>query len=103
MVATPSAVYAALNSRGIIKTTNGGSSWTNTDTGLWSPAVVSLVKDPTNPSVLYAGTNVSGFSDAFVTKLNSSGSGLLFRHFSEEVKTRVGTALQSMQVEISWS
>ena len=78
MVATPSAVYAALNFRGIIKTTNGGSSWTNTDTGLWSPAVLSLVKDPTNPSVLYAGTNLSGSSDAFVTKLNSSGSGLLF-------------------------
>lgn len=78
MVATSSAVYAALNSRGVIKTTNGGSSWTNTDKGLWSPFVASLVKDPTNASVLYAGTSGSGANDAFVTKLNASGSGLLF-------------------------
>jgi hypothetical protein len=78
MVATPSAVYAALNSRGIIKTTNGGSSWTSTDTGLWSPAISSLVKDPTNASVLYAGATGSGSTDAFVTKLNASGSGVLF-------------------------
>lgn len=78
MVATSSGVYAALNSRGIIKTTNGGTSWTNTDTGLWSPFVSSLAKDPTNPSVVYAGTNSNAVSDAFVTKLNPSGSGLLF-------------------------
>ncbi len=78
MVATPSAVYAALNSRGIIKTTNGGSSWTTTDTGLWSPNISVLVKDPGNASVLYAAGNGNGFSDAFVTKLNPSGSGLLF-------------------------
>jgi hypothetical protein len=78
MVANSSGVYAALNGRGVIKTTNGGTSWTNTDTGLWSPSVTSLVKDPANPSVLYAGTNVNGLSDAFVTKLNASGSGLLF-------------------------
>ncbi|HEY0765425.1 MAG TPA: SBBP repeat-containing protein [Pyrinomonadaceae bacterium] len=78
MVATSSAVYAAINSRGVIKTTNGGSSWTNTDTGLWTTAVLSLVKDPNNASVLYAAGTGSGFSDAFVTKLNPSGSGLLF-------------------------
>ena len=78
MVATSSAVYAALNSRGIIKTTNGGSSWTNTDTGLWSPNVSTLVKDPANASVLYAAASASGLTDAFVTKLNPSGSGLLF-------------------------
>ena len=78
MVATSSAVYAAPNNRGIIKTTNGGSSWTSTETGLWSPNVSSLVKDPNNASVLYAGTSGNGLSDAFVTKLNPSGSGLLF-------------------------
>jgi Calx-beta domain/Carboxypeptidase regulatory-like domain/Beta-propeller repeat len=76
MVATSSAIYAVSN--GIIKTTNGGSSWTTSNTGLWSPAVNSLVKHPTDAAVLYAGTIGSGFADAFVTKLNSSGSGLLF-------------------------
>ena len=78
MVATSSAVYAALNSGGVIKTTNGGSSWTTVETGLWSPFVGVLVKDPSNASVIYAGSNASGSSDAFVTKLNASGSGLLF-------------------------
>src|SRR5688572_12534118 len=78
MVATSSAVYAAPSSGGVIKTTNGGSSWTTVETGLWSPFVGVLVKDPSNASVIYAGTNASGSSDAFVTKLNTSGSGLLF-------------------------
>lgn len=78
MVATPSAVYAAINGGGIIKTTNGGTSWTGANTGLWSPAVASLVKDPANAAVIYAGTSANGFSDAFVTKLNASGSGILF-------------------------
>ena len=40
--------------------------------------VRSLVTHPTDAAVLYAGTIGSGFADAFVTKLNSSGSGLLF-------------------------
>src|SRR5687768_1071761 len=78
MVATSLAVYAAPSSGGVIKTTNGGSSWTTVETGLWSPFVGVLVKDPSNASVIYAGTNASGSSDAFVTKINASGSGLLF-------------------------
>jgi hypothetical protein len=76
LVATSSAVYAT--SESVIKTTNGGSSWTNATTGLWSPGVSSLVKHPTDAAVLYAGTAAVGLPDAFVTKLNSSGSGLLF-------------------------
>jgi len=78
MVATSSAVYAALSSGGVIKTTNGGTSWTTVETGLWSPFVAVLAKDPANASVVYAGTSGSGSPDAFVTKLNASGSGLLF-------------------------
>ena len=78
MVATSSAVYAAPNGRGVIKTTNGGNSWIPAETGLWSPVVNVLAKDPGNASVIYAGTSRGGSSDAFVTKLNASGSGLLF-------------------------
>ena len=77
MAATSSAVYAATGG-GIIKTTNGGSSWTNTNAGLGSASVRSLVTHPTDAAILYAGTSGSGLPDAFVTKLNSSGSGLLF-------------------------
>ncbi|HEU4770241.1 MAG TPA: SBBP repeat-containing protein, partial [Pyrinomonadaceae bacterium] len=78
IAATSSGVFAAVNSAGIIKTTNGGTSWTKVDTGMWSPSVQTLVKHPTNASLLYAGTFGSGLGDAFVTKLNASGSGLLF-------------------------
>lgn len=77
IVATSSAVYASINSNGVIKTTNGGGSWNKLETGLWSSAVLSLVGDPTNGAILYAGAG-SGLADAFVTKLNASGSGLLF-------------------------
>ncbi len=93
MVATSSSIYAAVNSAGIIKTTNGGTNWTNTATGLWSPAVLSLAKHPTDPSVLYAGTIGSGFSDAFITKLNASGSGLLFSTFLGGSKEETGNAI----------
>jgi photosystem II stability/assembly factor-like uncharacterized protein len=78
MAATSSGIYAAMNSGGIIKTTNGGSNWASANAGLWSLAVRSLVTHPTDAAILYAGTLGSGSSDAFVTKLNASGSGLLF-------------------------
>jgi hypothetical protein len=63
------------------------------ETGLWSPFVLSLVKDPTNASVLYAGTAGSGLSDAFVTKLNASGSGLLFSTLVGGSKDESGNAI----------
>jgi hypothetical protein len=78
MAATSAAVYAAISGNGIIKTTNGGTSWTKANAGLWSPNVRVIVAHPTNAAVLYAGTSGSFFNDAFVTKLNASGSGLLF-------------------------
>ena len=93
MVATSSAVYAAINSAGIIKTTNGGTSWTTNENGLWTPFVNSLVKHPTNASVLYAGTNGTGGSDAFVTKFNSSGSGLLFSTLVGGSKEETGNGI----------
>jgi Calx-beta domain/Beta-propeller repeat/Carboxypeptidase regulatory-like domain len=78
IVVTPGAVYAGLNGGGVIKTTNGGTNWTNANTGLWSLFVSSLVKHPSNASTLYVGTNLVSSRDAFVTKLNSAGSALLF-------------------------
>ena len=78
ITATSSAVYAAISSGGVIKTINGGSSWTSANAGLWTTSVRTLVKHPTNAAIIYAGTITNFFSDAFVTKLNSSGSGVLF-------------------------
>jgi photosystem II stability/assembly factor-like uncharacterized protein len=93
MAATSSAVYAAINSIGIIKSTNGGSSWTDANVGLGTTAVNTLVVNPGNAAVLYAGTLGPGFSDAFVTKLNSSGSGLLFSTFLGGSKEETGNGI----------
>jgi len=92
MVATSSAVYAAAGG-GVIKTTNGGSNWTAANAGLSSPSVVTLVKHPTDASILYAGTFGSGGSDAFVIKLNSAGSGLLFSTLFGGSKDETGNGI----------
>ena len=77
MVATSSAVYASVGN-GVIKSTNGGTNWTSANTGLWSTFIRILVKHPSDSSILYAGTGSTFFTDAFVTKLNAAGSGVLF-------------------------
>ncbi len=72
-------VYAATTGGGVIKTINGGNSWTVASAGLWNSRVFVLVRDPTNSSVFYAGTDsTDGEVDAFVSKLNPAGSGLVF-------------------------
>jgi hypothetical protein len=75
-----SGVFASVgNNNGIIKSTNGGTSWDKANAGLWNLFVRFLVAHPSNASILYATTGSTSFSfDAFVTKLNASGSGLLF-------------------------
>src|ERR1700752_1042099 len=78
IVATSTAVYAAIQNNGIIKTVNGGTSWNPANNGLWSGNVNTLVRHPSNASLIYAGTSTVSSPDAYVTKLNSSGSGLLF-------------------------
>jgi photosystem II stability/assembly factor-like uncharacterized protein len=78
MVATSSAVYAAIDNAGVIKSTNGGTNWSTVNTGLWSLFVRSLVVRPDDSSVLYAGTGSTFFNDAFALKLNAAGSGVLF-------------------------
>ena len=79
IVATTSAVYAATAGGGVIKTTNGGASWSNANSGLWQGNVRTLVVNPFDSTTLFAGSSGSNSSsDAFVTKLNSSGNGLLF-------------------------
>ncbi len=78
IVVNSSGVFASVAENGVIKSTNGGANWTGAGNGLWNSAVRFLVSNPSNPSVLYAGTNSNFNADAFVTKLNASGSGLLF-------------------------
>ncbi|HTO12128.1 MAG TPA: hypothetical protein VMQ51_11190, partial [Candidatus Binatia bacterium] len=61
---TPTTMYAGGVAGGVWKTTNGGGTWTAlTDTLLPNLAVSSLAMDPSNSSILYAGTG-EGFFNA---------------------------------------
>ena len=75
---TPSTLYAATAGAGIFKTVNGGTNWTSANNGMLNLNVRTLVAHPTNSAILYAGTFIVGGQDAFVTKFNATGSGLLF-------------------------
>jgi photosystem II stability/assembly factor-like uncharacterized protein len=59
---TPATVYLAANvsndfdaSRGVFKSTDGGTTWNAANTGLGNGGVSSLAIDPVTPSILYAG------------------------------------------------
>ena len=55
----PATLYAGTNGGGVFKSTNGGTSWTVSNSGLtgFSGAqVLALAIDPSNPATLYAGT-----------------------------------------------
>ena len=93
MVATPSAVYAATDNGGLLKTTNGGATWVGSNAGLGSSRVRALVVHPSDTATLYAGTSASIFDDAFVTKLNASGSGLLFSTLLGGSNAEAGNAI----------
>ena len=78
----PLTIYASeKEGGGVIKTTNGGTSWTNASQGLWNGTVFGMATDPANSAILYAATVGNSVSDAFVTKLNASGSALLFSSY----------------------
>ncbi len=49
-------VYAGSFGSGVFKSTDGGSVWNSTNSGLTNLYVYSLVVDPTNPLILYTGT-----------------------------------------------
>src|SRR5205823_10046584 len=51
--------------------------WTAVNNGLSGLSITALVIDPADPSTLYAST-VGGASDAFVTKIDTSGSRLVY-------------------------
>jgi photosystem II stability/assembly factor-like uncharacterized protein len=78
---TASTFYAAIAGGGVIKTTNGGAGWTKAINGLNRSDIQSLAADPSNSSIMYAAGAGNDSPEAFVTKLNSSGSGLLFSTF----------------------
>jgi photosystem II stability/assembly factor-like uncharacterized protein len=70
--AHPSTLYAG--SQGLFKSTNGGGSWGIT--GIKDSSVSAVAIDPKNTSTLYATATLS--RDAFIAKLNASGSSLVY-------------------------
>ena len=91
---TPSTLYVGTVGGGVIKTTDGGTSWTSVNTGLWPAIIRVLVADPSNSAILYAGGSESDFfRDAFVTKLNSSGSDLLFSTYLGGSANEIGNGI----------
>lgn len=71
---SPSILYAGSSSGVVFSSANGGNSWNAT--GLKTGSVDSLAIAPIAASTVYAGTSAG--SDAFVTKINASGSALLY-------------------------
>jgi hypothetical protein len=64
---TPGTVYAGSRTLGVVKTTNGGTSWSGTP--LNNVFVTALAIDPNAPATLYAGTDGNG-----IYKSTNSGS-----------------------------
>lgn len=54
--ATPTTLYAGINIKGVIKSTNGGGDWKTMNNGLTELTVSALAIDPQTPNTLYAGT-----------------------------------------------
>ena len=74
---TNSSVLYAGTGGGVFKSTDGGGSWTAVNAGLDNHRVTTLAIDPADPTTLYAGTG-GGFSDAFLAKLDATGSTLVY-------------------------
>jgi photosystem II stability/assembly factor-like uncharacterized protein len=79
---TTSTVYLGTSSGKILKTINGGSSWNVLFSGVTSMRVNALAINPSTPANVYAGTDTTtsslSDSEAFLTKLNASGSALVY-------------------------
>lgn len=58
----PNLMWTGGVSGGIWRTTNGGSSWAPVDDFMGTLAISTMVMDPTNPSIMYAGTG-EGFGN----------------------------------------
>ncbi|MBI4472722.1 MAG: hypothetical protein HY646_08645, partial [Acidobacteria bacterium] len=76
---TPATMFLGSVSGGIWKTTNAGASWQVVNDFITNLAVSTLLMDPTNPSVLYAGTgegfyNADGIRGAGVFKSTDGGT-----------------------------
>jgi hypothetical protein len=79
---SPSTLYVvgptASGSSGVFKSTDGGATFAPMSKGLSRSFFGSLLIDPRNTAQIYLGGNSPRDSDAFVTKINQSGSALVY-------------------------
>lgn len=69
----PTTLYASTRCAGVIRTTNGGASWTATNNGLFDPYIIStLTIAPSNPETVYAASNY--ILDLTVFKTTNGGA-----------------------------
>jgi Calx-beta domain-containing protein/carboxypeptidase family protein/beta-propeller repeat-containing protein len=66
---------------GVLKSTDGGQTFDEMNTGLPSPVAIALAIDPLKNSTLYLASTPAGGEDAFVTKINPSGTALIYSTF----------------------
>ena len=73
----------------VFKTTDGGANWTAVRNGFGNfNTVWSLALDPVTPTTVYAGT--LGDTDAYLTKLNSNGTALVYSTYLGGGRTDAG-------------
>jgi uncharacterized repeat protein (TIGR01451 family) len=70
-----SAIIYSGTANGIFKSTNGGTTWGIGNSGLAGAVVNTIAIDPATPLTLYCGS-AAGSTDAFVAKLNATGTAL---------------------------
>src|SRR6185436_8226535 len=82
--ASPATLYAGIANGKIFKTVDGGTNWNASYVTLFSTSINALAINPASPSTVHAGA-AAGFgpadSEAFLTKLNPAGSGLVYSTF----------------------
>src|SRR6185369_3970762 len=69
------------NSEGLFKSTDNGQTWKQVNKGLNVSQVFALVVDPVRSSTLYLASSPPSGTDAFVSKINAAGNGLIYSTF----------------------
>jgi hypothetical protein len=87
---TPATLYAGRLNGGVFKSTDGGATWSASNTGLTNFNVPSLAIDPLTPATLYAGTQGNGVFDITQTVLPQLPHEFLF--LAEESWSRRSTS-----------
>ena len=73
-----STLYLVSTSEGVLKSTDNGQSWMAMNNGLTTPSATALAIHPIRPSTLYVVSAATFDEDAFVTRIDPSGSTLVY-------------------------